>query len=200
MSIQSLTSDSLKIKYYTKGELIFNEGAAARFFYEIQNGEVKIANRNDEGKEFIQGVYKQGDSFGVPPLICDKPYPAAAYAHTDCAVYVVAKEQFLALMRDNYDFHFAITKMLGNRLLFKAMMLDEVANQEGEHRLLTLIHYLMAQKDLANKTLDITKQQLADMTGLRVETVIRIMKSIEDKGMITTSRGSIVCNTHKKNQ
>jgi CRP-like cAMP-binding protein len=41
--------------------------------------------------------------------------------------------------------------------------------------------------------LDITKQQLADMSGLRVETVIRIMKKIEEKGMIETKRGNIVC-------
>ena len=79
------------------------------------------------------------------------------------------------------------------------MMLQEVANEEGEHRLLTLIHYLMAQKKAANEILDITKQQLADMTGLRVETVIRIMKNIEDKGMIKTTRGNVVCNLHNKN-
>ena len=39
-----------------------------------------------------------------------------------------------------------------------------------------------------------TKQQLADMSGLRVETVIRILKKVEEKGLINTHRGNIVCN------
>ncbi|MEO5947856.1 MAG: helix-turn-helix domain-containing protein [Chitinophagaceae bacterium] len=56
----------------------------------------------------------------------------------------------------------------------------------------------MNQKEVSDGTLDITKQQLANMTGLRVETVIRIMKNIEDKGLIKTGRGSIVCNLQNK--
>ena len=198
MSIQSIVKELLREKRFAKGEIIYSEGMVVRYFYEVKNGEVKIVSSNDEGKEFIQGIYKAGDSFGVPSLLCDKPYPAAAFANTDCELYIVPKEQFLSLLKNNYDFHFSITKMISDRLLFKAMMLQEVANEEGEHRLLTLIHYLMAQKKAANETLDITKQQLADMTGLRVETVIRIMKTIEDKGMIKTTRGNIVCNLHNK--
>ena len=198
MSIQSIIEDPLREKCFARGEMIYNEGTAARYFYEVKNGEVRIVNSNDEGKDFIQGIYKAGHFFGVPSLFCDKPYPATAFANTDCELYIVPKEQFLMLLKNNYEFHFSITKMISDRLLFKAMMLQEVANEEGEHRLLKLIHYLMAQKEAANETLDITKQQLADMTGLRVETVIRIMKNIEDKGMIKTSRGNIVCNLHNK--
>ncbi|CAN5620427.1 Crp/Fnr family transcriptional regulator [soil metagenome] len=196
MSIQSILEEPLKEKRFAKGELIYSEGSTARYFYEVKNGEVKIVTSNDEGKEFTQGIYKAGESFGVPSLLCDKPYPSVASANTECELYILPKEDFLLLLKNNYDFHFNITKMISDRFLFKTMMLHEVANEEGEHRLLTLIHYLMAQKKAANATLDITKQQLADMTGLRVETVIRIMKNIEDKGMIKTSRGNIVCNLH----
>ena len=198
MSIQSIVEEPIKEKRFTKGEMIYSEGIVARYFYEVKSGEVRIVNSNNEGKDFIQAIYKAGDSFGVPSLLCDKPYPAAAFANTDCELFILPKEQFLTLLKNKYDFHFSITKVISERLLFKAMMLQEVANEEGEHRLLTLIHYLMAQKEAANETLDITKQQLADMTGLRVETVIRIMKSIEDKGLIKTSRGNIVCNLHNK--
>lgn len=198
MLIQSIIEEPLKEKRFAKGEMIYNEDTAARYFFEVKNGEVKKVSSNEQGKEFIQGIYKAGDSFGVPSLLCDKPYPAASFANTDCELYILPKEQFLTLLKNNYDFHLSITKMISDRLLFKAMMLQEVANEEGEHRLLTLIHYLMAQKEIANETLDITKQQLADMTGLRVETVIRIMKNIEDKGMIKASLGNIVCNLHNK--
>lgn len=198
MSIQSFVEEPIKTTFYTKGQLIYNEGAIARYFYEVKTGEVKIVNSNDDGRDFIQAIYKTGEIFGAHLLFCDKPYPAAAIAQTDCEVYTVTKQFFFNLLKNNYDFHFSVTTKLSEQIMFKAMMLEEVANEEGEHCLLTLIHYLMAQKESDNKILNITKQQLADMTGLRVETVIRIMKNIEDKGLIKTSRGNIICNLHNK--
>lgn len=198
MSIQSFIEEPVKVVRFNKGEMIYNEGSAARFFYEVKTGEVKIVNSNDEGNDFIQAVYKTGGIFGAHLLFCDKPYPASAFAHTDCELYTVPKERFFNLLKENYNFHFSITNKLSEQLMFKAMMLQEVANEEAEHCLLTLIHYLMDQKKVADNTLDITKKQLADMTGLRVETVIRIMKNIEEKGLIKTGRGHIVCNLENK--
>ena len=194
MSIQSFIEEPVKVVCFNKGEMIYNEGTTARYFYEVKTGEVKIVNSNEDGNDFIQAVYKTGGIFGAHLLFCDKPYPAAAFAHTDCELYTMPKERFFNLLKDNYDFHFSITNKLCDQLMFKAMMLEEVANEEAEHCLLTLIHYLMDQKSVADGTLDITKQQLANMTGLRVETVIRVLKTIEEKGLIKTSRGNIVCN------
>ena len=198
ISIQNFIEEPIKVKCFAKGEMIYNEGDIARYYYEIKAGEVKIVKCNDDGKDFIQAVYKANESFGLPLVFFDKTYPAAAYAHTNCEVFVVPKNQFLALLENNYEFHFSITKMLSEQLLFKTIMLQEVANEEGEHCLITLIHYLLEQKKGTDDKLYITKQQLANMTGLRVETVIRIMKNIEEKGMIKTGRGSIVCNLANK--
>lgn len=198
MSIQNFIEEPLTAKRFSKGEVIYKAGVTARYFYEVKTGEVKIVNCNDDGKDFIQAVYKVTESFGLPLLFTDKTYPADALAHTDCEVLIVPKRQFLILLETNYDFHFSVTKMLSEQLLFKTIMLQEVANEEAEHCLLTLIYYLIDQTKGVTDTLHITKQQLANMTGLRVETVIRIMKNIEDKGLIKTSRGNIVRNLANK--
>jgi CRP-like cAMP-binding protein len=197
-SIQSFIDEPLKIKHFTKGDIIYNEGSTAQYFYEVKMGEVKIVNSNDEGNDFIQAIYKTGGIFGAHLLFCDKPYPASAFAHTHCDLYIVPKEIFFNLLKNNYDFHISITNKLCEQLMFKAMMLQEVANEEAEHCILTLLHYLKEQKKDASNSLYITKQQLANMTGFRVETVIRVMKNIEDKGLIKTGRGNIVCNFNSK--
>lgn len=194
MPIEIITDISPVIKSFDRGEIIYNQGSAAQYYFEVKSGEVRVLNSNDEGKEFVQGLYKPGDCIGLPSLICAKPYPAAAVAHTDCEMYRVPGEQFFRLLLQSPEFHLRISRMLSERLLYKAMMLEEVAIEEGEHRLLTLIHYLMKKKGASNRTLKMTKQQLADMSGLRVETVIRILKRVEEKGLINTHRGNIVCN------
>lgn len=79
-----------------------------------------------------------------------------------------------------------ITRTLANRLHFKAIMASEISSQDPRHRILRLLDYLK-QSVLKNKTpfsfqVDLTRQQLADLTGLRVETVIRVIKDLEKKG------------------
>jgi CRP-like cAMP-binding protein len=192
MPIDTIISESPKVKQFGRGEMIYDEGVAARYYYEVKTGEVKVININEEGKEFVQGVYKAGDCIGVPSLICGKPFPAAAYANSLCEMYVVPRAQFFRLLNQYPEFHLGITRILSERLLYKAMMLEEVAIEEGEHRLLKLIHYLAERRGSANHALNITRQQLADMSGLRVETVIRILTKVEEKGLISSHRGNII--------
>ncbi len=173
--------------------MIYNQGDAPRYFFQVKSGEVRIVNINEEGKEFIQGVFSEGTCFGEPALICNKPYPAAAFANKQTELYLLPRDAFFKLLEQEYLFHLGITKILSERLFYKAMMLQEVANEEGEHRLLTLLQYLSSHS--GDSILSVTKQQLADMTGLRVETVIRLMKKIEEKGLITSARGKIKIKT-----
>ncbi|MEO7264426.1 MAG: cyclic nucleotide-binding domain-containing protein [Ferruginibacter sp.] len=133
ISIQSFIEKPVKVIYFIKGDIIYEEDATPRYFYEVKTGEVKIVNSNDEGKDFIQAVCKTGEIFGAHLLICEKPYPASAFAHTDCELYSLPKERFFTLLRNNYNFHFSITHKLCEQLMFKAMMLQEVANEKAEH-------------------------------------------------------------------
>lgn len=55
-------------------------------------------NYNDDGKEFIQGVFKEGRSFGEPPLFADRVYPANAEVIKEATILILPKENFLKLM------------------------------------------------------------------------------------------------------
>jgi len=82
-------------------------------------------------------------------------------------------------------------KTLSNRLFYKSMMLEELANEQAEHRLHTLIGYLW--RDLEKgQVLNVTRQALADMSGLRVETVIRTIKKMALAGELKLERGKIL--------
>lgn len=193
MLLKDFIEGAIPVKSFQKGELIFRQDAHARYFYEVKEGEVIVRNSNSEGREFVQALYTAGECFGIAALINDKPYPSAAIANTSCELYLITKEHFFRLLKESFAFHLNITRIVCRQLQYKTMMLEEIANEEGEHRLLTLIHYLMARTTADNNVLDITKQQLADMTGLRVETVIKTLKKIENQGRIATRRGKIVC-------
>ena len=148
-----------------------------------------MANFSETGKEFVQGYFTAGQSFGEPPFFCRMPYPASAIATETSKVWNCAYDDFMQLLKKNFPFHLAVTQTLCGRLVYKSMMLSEIANEEAEHRIGTLIRYWVKEKGVKdNFSVPFTRQQIADMTGLRVETVIRSIKNLEQKQMLTIDK------------
>ncbi len=183
-----LESYKARQKKYLKGELIFQEGSLPANYYQILEGEVKMCNFNNEGREFIQGIFYEKQSFGEPPLFLNRVYPANAIAVSDCVIAVLSKNNYLDLVRDNPEIALAIIEHLAHRLHYKSVMAAEISSQEPEHRLLKLIDYSITffktDKEADGFRINLTRQQMADLTGLRVETVIRAIKALEKKGAI----------------
>lgn len=191
MNIQKLIDKGLKLKSYSKDSFIYEPGMQPRYVYFIKSGEVRMVTVSDEGKEFIQGVFKTGQYFGEPALLIDRPYLAFTIANKDSQLIAVNKEDFFELIKNEPDFSMELIRTLSNRLFYKSMMLEELASEKADHRLLTIINYLLG--DIAvGENLKVTRQELADMTGLRVETVIRGTKILSEKGLIKIIKGKIV--------
>jgi len=146
---------------------------------------------NDEGKEFIQGVFKAGQYFGEPALLVDRPYLAYTIVNKNAEIISVDKADFFNLLKEDADFSMNLIMVLSNRLFYKSMMLEELASEKAEHRLETILNYLFSDID-PGESLKITRQELADMTGLRVETVIRGVKLLSDKGFLNLNHGKII--------
>lgn len=171
-----------------KGENLFYAGDTPKNYYQVTKGEVKMNNFNDEGKEFIQGIFTPGMSFGEPPLFIDKPYPANAEAITDAEVLLMSKEAFFEMLRKNPEVNLAMSVALSQRLYFKSIMASEISSQDAEHRIIKLIDYfkeIVGLKPDEKYKVSLTRQQIADLTGLRVETVIRAIKTLEKKGVLS---------------
>lgn len=181
-----LLSYNAQYKTYKKGEIIFYENQTAHNYFQISNGAIKMNNYNEDGKEFIQGIFYKEQSFGEPPLFIDVKYPANAEAISDSEVIVISKEQLFNLLQENPEIHLRITQSLAKRLYYKAIIASEISSQEPAHRVLRFFDYLKndvykIKGDFTFK-IEYTRQQIADILGLRVETVIRVIKLLEKKG------------------
>lgn len=175
-----------QLKHYKKSTVLFSESETARYYFQVETGQVKTNHYNQDGKEFIHGMFTRGDSFGEPTLLNGKTYPAAAETITDAAIYVLAKSAFFDLLHEHPEAAIALCTRLADRLYYKAIIASEIAAHEPEHRLLKLIDFLKfdVEKLLKDQQycVSLTRQQMADLTGLRVETVIRSIKGLEKKG------------------
>ena len=177
-----------------RGEVIFSEGSECSYYNQLVSGIVKWVNIDDDGKEYIQTIIEPGECFGELPLFDDGLYAASAIAEEEVVLIRLRKNTFLQLIKEHNEIHFAFTKLLAKRVRFKFLLLKSIAYHAPEVRISTLLSYLKKENKnfCANcNQLKLTRQQIADMTGLRVETVIRSMRNMHDKGEIVIERGKV---------
>lgn len=183
-------------KKITPGEIIFTEGNHCSFYHQLVNGSVKWMNVDEAGKEFIQTIVEPGESFGILPLFDDEPYAATAIAEKESLVLRLHKPVFLDLLRDSPELHFKFTRLLAEQVRFKLLLLKTISCQNPHICIATLLDYLKKHKknicpDCSQ--LNLTRQQIAGMTGLRVETVIRTMRHMHDAGELLITKGKVFC-------
>lgn len=175
-------------KSFSKNDIIFEEANLPTHYYQIISGEIKMSNYNDDGREFIQGIFYKGQSFGEPPLFLNQNYPANAIVVEDAEILLLSKSNFMRLLEENATVSIKIIENLAQRLYYKSVMAAEMSTQEPEHRILKLIDHGIAyfnfKKDENGYLINFTRQQIGDLTGLRVETVIRTIKALEKKGIL----------------
>lgn len=178
-----------KIKPFKKSEFLFLKGDNARYYYQIVSGKIKMNNFSDNGREFTQGIFTKGDSFGEPPLFIEKKYPANAQVIEDAEVLMLLKNSFLQLLNEQ-KMNINVIKILAERLYYKAVIAVEMSTETAGHRIISLLNYFKNYINKDKKTnkelykIELTRQEIANLTGLRVETVIRAIKNLEKDGNI----------------
>lgn len=177
-----LFSYGADIKNYEANDIIFREGEFPSYYFQIKKGKIKLNNYNEDGKEFIQNIFSDGNSFGEALLFIDRPYPMNAVAIERSDIIRLSKTNFFVLIKENPDISMNIYHWLAERMYYKYIMLYNLSFQSPVSKLKLLMDYLKSYHD--DKTpysfqIPLTRQQLASLTGLRVETAIRAIKNME---------------------
>ncbi|MBI2273818.1 MAG: Crp/Fnr family transcriptional regulator [Bacteroidetes bacterium] len=196
IDIDLLLACGAAYKKVTGGEIIFQEGSPCHFYYQLVSGTVRWVNVDEEGNEYIQTLIDPGECFGEIPLFDEGPYAATAIAEENSVLIRLHRSSFTQLLKDSPEIHFSFTRLLAKRVRFKFLLIKSLALYAPEARIAALINYLKTEnKNFCPECnqLKLTRQQIADMTGLRVETVIRAMRHMHDRGELVIEKGKVFC-------
>jgi CRP-like cAMP-binding protein len=182
-------------KNYKTGDIIYREGDNALYYYQIVTGKVKQNNYNEEGKEFIHNILGEKQSFGEPMLFLEKFYVMNSVCLSAVEIIRLPKNNFIELLEKNPKLSMEMNTCLSQRLYFKAIMLQSMSSQNPVLRLKGLLDYLKSYHDGDCEHcfhVEFTRQQIANLTGLRVETVIRTLKKMEKQGNLKIDNRKIL--------
>ena len=168
---------------YKTCETIFNAGSEPLYYYQIRTGQVKLTH-TDECKELIQSILAAGDSVCGLLLSINKSYPVNAVSLDTSKILRLAKNDFFKLIDNNPEILSDINKFISEQLYQKFMLAPSNLSLSAEIRLKGVLNYLRElNTDQSKHTLEIslTRKQLASITALNIQTVIRTIKKLEEQ-------------------
>ncbi|MGN5955502.1 Crp/Fnr family transcriptional regulator [Sphingobacterium lactis] len=176
------------------GEILFQENSPSNFYFQIETGRVRISNFLDDGKEVLHKMVCANEGLGELAILDAGVHIATAVADSPCTVYKINSSSFLEILREYPSIHMLITQEIAHDLRFKIFLTKLICNACPEEIITQLLHRLNQERRLictdCNRLM-LTRQQLANMTGLRVETVIRTMKMMEKSDKLQIIRGKV---------
>lgn len=183
-------------KTFAPNQSIFFQGDASTFLPIILSGKVKLVRFPEPGKEVILGVFHAGDAFAIPPAVDGKQFPATAVAIDKSDLLLIPREEFLELMRSSTDFSTAIMTRMCSILRDRADTVQILATPSAEQRVVNVLLRLAGEiRPDEVKRITYRRQDIAEMAGLSLETTIRVVRKLADKGCLNIVGGRIYLET-----
>lgn len=196
----SLSYDK-KVYEYKKKQILYLEGNEPYKLFFIRKGKVKTYRSTSNGKDFITGIYTQGDFFGYLPLIEGTEYQEAAETLEDSEIVVIPKEEFLTLLYHNSHVARSLIKMLANNVLEKERQLSDLAYNSLRKRTADSLLYLKEKYQDTNQeypSIQISRDDIANIVGSSTESLIRTLSDFKSEHLIDIVDGRILILNESK--
>ncbi|HVD98907.1 MAG TPA: response regulator [Cytophagaceae bacterium] len=199
--LEQLIADQRRISKYKKKQVLYMEGNMANSLYFIATGKIKTYKTNEDGRDYITGLHKNGDFIGYMNLLEDSVYSDSAMVLEDCEICVIPKQEFFALLFSNRDITEKFIKMLSNNILEGEERLLKLAYNSVRKRVaesLLFIRKNYGKEDSKPFSMPVSRDDIASITGASKETVIRTLSDFKDEGLIDINGSTITIVNENK--
>lgn len=176
-----------RTKQYALKEYIFREGDAPVYLYFLNKGKVKAFKMNEDGKEYITGLYNAGDFFGYAALLEHANYAESSQVIDDAEILLIPKDDFYHLMNSNTEVIGSFIKLLADNIHQKEEKLIELAYSSVRKRVanaLVQVYEKYNEEGREDFTISLGREDLASIVGTATETVIRALSEFKQDGYI----------------
>ncbi len=174
------------IRHHREGDTLFHEGGEASGVLYIDSGVVKAFNSLPGGKEIIQGFFFTGDLAGFGE---NDSYATTVKAITPVAAYHLPVAAVESLLRSDPDLQSQILAKICRTLRLAQQHAVSLVQPSAKKRLLMLLNLLKMHSPPPRHFprqihLPMSRTDIADYTGLAIETVSRNLQRLQREGII----------------
>jgi CRP-like cAMP-binding protein len=178
------------------GATLIRQGEDPCELHLVAEGRFKVATASPHGPQLLVRFMEPGDLVGCAAVFRRIPYPATATAVADSVVLSWTAEQIGELVRRCPAVAGNALHIVGERTEEMLQRLREIATEGVEQRLARAILRLAAQRRAppgrdAEIRLDVSRRDLAELAGVSLYTVSRMLSGWEPQGIVRGGRQRI---------
>lgn len=175
-------------------EVLFREGEPNTHLYLLREGQLKLTTITPEGREQIVGLGLPGHLLGFHSMH-DAAHSYTAETLTAVRVCKIRRTDMVDVLRQNPSVMLRVIDIL-NEELNRAQRLIRLLGQKTSTEKVAAFILSLARPGLRNGSptelpLPLSRQEIAQLLGLRVETVSRHMSEFKREGILDAPRGHV---------
>lgn len=198
-NLDKLLSHCHRRRYTAKSTIIYAGDSCDTLFFIIR-GSVTILIEDDEGREMIIAYLNQGDFFGEMGLFDQEgqPHQRSAWvrAKTECEVGEISYAKFRELTQQDPEILYTLGRQMADRLRKTTRKVGDLAFLDVTGRVARTLLDLCKQPDAMTHPdgmqIKVTRQEIGRIVGCSREMVGRVLKSLEEQGLVSVKGKTMV--------
>lgn len=178
-------------KIFSEGEVILNEDTYVRAIPLVITGNVKVMQTDQNGREILLYYIKSGESCIMSFMagLHQGKSKVKAVADEQTELLLIPMEKVSLLIKEYPEWLDYLFRLYHKRFEELLEVVNAVAFRKMDERLLSFIK--MKCRHMDSDTLSITHEQLANELGTVRVVVSRLLKRMEEEGMVKLGRNKI---------
>jgi CRP/FNR family transcriptional regulator len=179
------------LKTLKKGEVLLSEQSYIRSIPIIISGSLQVLKSDEEGKEILMYYIKGGESCIMSFLggLHNEKSMLKAVAEETTEILFLPIERVRELIREYPQWLEYIFKLYHKRFEELLELVNAIAFKKVDERLLDLLH--KKQVLMGSNVIEVTHEQLAHELATARVVISRLLKQLEDKGIVELGRNKI---------
>ncbi|NII27835.1 Crp/Fnr family transcriptional regulator [Pseudoflavitalea sp. X16] len=182
---------------YSKGEIIFREGAYPSGIFYIKKGKAKKYKVAKEGSEHIIYVANTGELLGFHAILEGDRYPDSAASLEDSSIIFFPKEDFLEVLQRSSVLSRRLLKTLSHEFAVIVNSLTLFTQRSVRERLALQLVVLREKYKVDFQPgmpveINLSREDLANLVGTARENIVRILSEFKEAGILETKGRKII--------
>ncbi|WP_291132297.1 response regulator [Flavobacterium sp. UBA7682] len=184
--------DDRKLRIVRKKQVLYYEGDKVTGIYLIHKGKIKTTKIADDGRELTTGIYDIDQFVGANILFSSEHYIDNATALEECSLSFFPIQELEKLISQYPDVAGKFIKILSNEVGDKEEQLLQMAYSSVRKRIAESLLSYHKQHCTNGESINLTRYEIANLSGTAPETVSRTLTDFENEGLIDKNRNELV--------
>ncbi len=178
--------------FFRAGEIIFKQGTALTHIACFRDGMAKVYFERPEGSNMLVSIAGAGKISGAVGLYTDNIHHVTVQALTDVRLCLIPIKDIEGVVGKSKEMAVELITLSNESVIQFTNKLANLTYKSMAARVADVLLYLKDEIHESNKfTLNLSRQDLADLAAMTKESFIRALKDMKDAGVISVNKNQV---------